>query len=475
MDNNAGKLISNYHRIRTEKYSLAEKNLQLVQQNQALLDKIALLTNENEAKQKYINDILNSRSWKIINTTRKLTLRKPKQATDNEPNPTKVSIKPKLPKSYSSHYEDNFDFSKYKSDIKPIAFYLPQFHTFPENNKWWGEGFTEWTNTRSATPRFDGHYQPREPHDDFGYYTLDDKGILKKQIRLAKQHGVYGFSFYYYWFSGKKLMEKPLRIFLNNKDLNFPFCLCWANENWTRRWDGKEKDILIAQSYSKNDPINFIKDIKEYLLDPRYIKVDNKPVILVYNPAEIPDFETVVKKWKDTAIKENIGEIEVWAKSNIFNDDYKSDTLLDGEFDFAPNAFNFYDCSISHNASGLLYDYKIIFNKLSSLNIYEDHVYNLTFYYSATMGWDNSARRKDAGYTVFTNYSPKTFYDWLKMIINITRSKNPPDKRFIFINAWNEWAEGTYLEPDKKYGYTNINTLSRAIFDLPYSSERKQK
>lgn len=465
-------LFSNYHRVRTEKYALSNKNTELAKQNQQLLSRIDDLEKENQAKQKYIDDILNSRSWKLISATQKLTHRKKPQDTQVEKETQETITEPILPKSYHSHYEDNVDFSKRKTDIKPIAFYLPQFHTFPENDEWWGKGFTEWTNTRASVPRFVGHYQPREPHEDFGYYTLDNKEIFRKQIHLAKQHGIYGFAFYYYWFSGKKLMEKPLDIILENKDLDFPFCLCWANENWSRRWDGKSKDILIAQSYSKNDPVNFIKDIKKFLTDPRYIKVDGKPLVLIYNPGEIPDYEKVVETWKKTAIKEGIGEIMVWAKSNVFDDDYKLETALDGEFDFAPNALNLSDCGVSNNTSGLLYDYKKIVEKLSAEKIYDDHSPLIPFYYSVTMGWDNAARRKDIGYTVFSNYSPKYFYNWLRLIIDQTRKNNPEDKRYIFVNAWNEWTEGTYLEPDKKYGYTNINTLSRAIYKLPYSDKK---
>ncbi len=464
-------LFSNYHRLRTEKYALYNKNSELVVQNQQLLSRISDLEKENQAKQKYIDDILDSKSWKLINATQKIIHHKKSINTQAEEQKSETD-KSILPKSYRSHYEDNINFSRYRTDIKPIAFYLPQFHTFPENDTWWGNGFTEWTNTRASVPRFDGHYQPREPHEDFGYYTLDNKEIFKKQINLAKQHGIYGFAFYYYWFSGKKLMEKPLDIILQNQDLNFPFCLCWANENWSRRWDGKSKEILIAQSYNNNDPANFIKDIKKFLIDPRYIRIDGKPLVLIYNPAEIPNFKKVIDDWKKTAIKEGIGEIVVWAKNNIFNDDYMSDVKLDGEFDFAPNALNLNDCGISNNTSGLLYDYKKLVEKLSTEGIYDDHCPLTPFYYSATMGWDNSPRRKDIGYTVFSNYSPKYFYDWLKLIIDQARKNNPEDKRFIFLNAWNEWAEGTYLEPDKKYGYTNINTLSRAIFDLPYSNKK---
>ncbi|MDR2251637.1 MAG: glycoside hydrolase family 99-like domain-containing protein [Endomicrobium sp.] len=174
--------------------------------------------------------------------------------------------------SYQSHYENNEKFSQYKTDIKTICYYLPQFHTIPENDKWWGKGFTEWINVLPAQPRFARHYQPRLPHKDFGTYDLSDVNSFKKQVELALQHGIYGFCFYYYWFSGKKLLETPIENLLKHKEIDMPFCVCWANENWTKTWSGEEKDVLMKQKYKKNDALKFIQDIKHILKDVRYIK-----------------------------------------------------------------------------------------------------------------------------------------------------------------------------------------------------------
>lgn len=377
---------------------------------------------------------------------------------------------------YDAWFQSNHIIENCKTNIKPVAFYLPQFHTFKENNEWWGEGFTEWTNTRKATPKYEGHYQPREPHDDFGYYTLDNKEMLQKQAKLAKEHGIYGFCFYYYWFSGKRLMEKPLDIFLANKDIDINFCLCWANENWTRTWDGLEKNVLIKQDYTEEDDINFIKDLKKYIDDERYIKVDNKPVIIVYNPKAIPDCKKTFAAWRKTAKETGIGEILIWicqthdinaTKLNIIND-------VDGEIEFPPHKPNIaaVDLNKLYFENGCkpsaLYYYESIINSYLMRN--RDKSNTLPVYKTVTLAWDNSARR-NIGWVNLIYYSLESFYGWVNDTVRYTEKAHKKDKQFMFINAWNEWAEGTYLEPDKKTGYANINTFSRALYNLPFMKE----
>lgn len=377
---------------------------------------------------------------------------------------------------YDAWFQSNHIIESCKTNIKPVAFYLPQFHTFKENNEWWGEGFTEWTNTKKATPKYEGHYQPREPHDDFGYYTLDNKEMLQKQAKLAKEHGIYGFCFYYYWFSGKRLMEKPLDIFLANKDIDINFCLCWANENWTRTWDGLEKNVLIKQDYTEEDDINFIKDLKKYIDDERYIKVDNKPVIIVYNPKAIPDCKKTFAAWRKTAKDTGVGEILIWIcqthdinakKLNIIN-------FVDGEIEFPPHkpniaALDFNQFHVQNDCEpSALYSYDSLINSYMNRNNGESH--KLPVYKTVTMAWDNSARR-NKGWVSFVYYSLESFYHWVHEIVKYTEKTHKKDKQFMFINAWNEWAEGTYLEPDKKTGYANINTFSRALYNLPFMKE----
>ena len=371
--------------------------------------------------------------------------------------------------AYVCEYQDDYDFSNYTTDIKTLAFYLPQYHTFKENDEWWGKGFTEWTNTKKSLPRFENHYQPRTPHKDIGYYSLDNIDTIKKQVQLAKKHGIYGFCFFYYWFSGKRLIEKPVDFLLEHTVVDFPFCLCWANENWTRTWDGSEHSVLIKQDYTKDDQINFIKDIKKYIIDNRYIKIDNKPVIMIYNPTQIPDFEKLIENWRKCAIDEGIGEIYIMSKCDLANTEYKYTKYVDAEFDFPPQGIGHKETKITGLPSEKIFNYKRIVDDIEHL--YREHFPLKTFYHTCTMGWDNSARRKD-NYTVYYNYSLDSYYKWLRVIIEETRRRNNPDKRFIFVNAWNEWAEGTYLEPDEKYGYANINTLSKAIFDLPLENKK---
>lgn len=372
-------------------------------------------------------------------------------------------------KPYQSVYQDNI-ICKDKPVVKAIAYYLPQFHAFKENNEWWGEGFTEWTNTRKCIPRYWGHYQPREPHEDIGYYNLLDIDTLKKQSELAKQHGIYGFCMYYYWFSGKKLMEKPLELLLKNKNIDIKFCLCWANENWTRRWDGLEKDILIEQKYSDNDPEQFIKDIAIYLKDERYIKYNNKPIILVYNPSAIPNIKVVFSKWKEIAQKIGIGEISIWICNTNGStiDNMNLFELVDKEVMFPPH--NIATQIISKQGDVEIYDYKKI-KYIKNRNTSESSID------AVMLAWDNSPRRF-AGFHAFDNFSIYTYYKWLRRCVDDAVKNKKDDSRYVFINAWNEWAEGTYLEPDKKYGYTNINTTSLAIcqkdFTIKYYNKKKE-
>ncbi len=439
-----------------------------------LRQKVKDLENKNYNLENTLNQILQSKGWKFLEKAKKV---KNKCFTikgvlpTSTVNPSKsFSYDYKTEPSYVSHYQDNIDFSDLPVYIKTLAFYLPQFHCIPENDEWWGKGFTEWTNTKKSKPSFDGHYIPRIPHKDIGYYDLSNVSVLKKQVALAKQHKIYGFIYYYYWFSGKRLLENPLDLLLEHQEIDFPFVLCWANENWTRTWDGLEKEVLMEQKYLPNDPENFIKDLQKYVSDSRYIRINNHPLILVYNPDAIPNFSSVCRKWRETAKKIGIGEIVIWSKTEIGNPSYKNTEFVDGEFDFAPHGFYLPNDKITgiSNASSVVNYSKLVHNLWET---YINHYPLKPFSYSVTMGWDNSARRKE-NFKIYYHYSLESFYLWTTMAVKKMNFNSFSDV-FLLVNAWNEWGEGTYLEPDEKYGYANINTLSRAICKIPFQANFK--
>ncbi len=371
---------------------------------------------------------------------------------------------------FDSVYQQDKPFVDRSTDIKALAFYLPQFHTIPENDAWWGEGYTEWTNARKAEPRFSEHYQPRVPHHDFGYYSLLDHTVIKKQTELAARHGIWGFCWYYYWFSGKRLLEQPLDLMLSHTEIDFPFCLCWANENWTRTWDGQQNDVLMRQKYAADDAEKFILNIQKYLLDRRYIRIDGKPVILVYNPDEIPDFADCCKTWRATALKCGIGEIVIWCCLHYQDTLSKLNAMrcVDGTVEFPPhNVWCAYlDMHMKFDArAGAVYNYE----KLVDLNVKrlkKPPRDGLPIYPTAMVGWDNSSRR-EKDWRAFYPFSLSSFYKWIRSAADYSRRNFPADRRFLFINAWNEWTEGTYLEPDARFGYASINTFSRAIYQEP--------
>ena len=342
-------------------------------------------------------------------------------------------------------FEENIDYSNYSTDIKVLALYLPQYHFIKENNIWWGDNFTEWTNVKKAKPYYEGHHQPRKPGDEkgyLGYYLLTDSYPIKKQVELAKSHGIYGFAIYYYWFSGKKLLEKPIDIYLQNKDIDFPFLLIWANENWSRNWNGGNNKILIKQKYKLNDPVLFIKDIKIYMKDDRYIKINGKSVIGIYEPLKIPHLKETVSIWRKEAKINGIGELFIIISLNNHKISvFKKFSFLDAAYDFPPrNIFKYFKYN-DYNYSFLIEKNKHFINLTNDFPVFR----------GSMLEWDNSPRRGKAG-IVFKEYSPEKFYLLNKIIIQYTKTHYNEYNRFIFINAWNEWGEGSYLEPDDKYG-----------------------
>jgi len=345
------------------------------------------------------------------------------------------------------------------SDVRLIAYYLPQFHPIAENDEWWGKGFTEWRNVTRAYPHFEGHYQPRVP-GELGYYDLRVVDVMRRQVELAKHYGIGAFCFHFYWFNGKRLLELPILNFLENKDINFPFCLCWANENWSRRWDGSEHELLIAQQHSAEDDVAFLTYLDKYFKDPRYLKVDGKPVLSVYRPSILPDMKETTKRWRETAKKLGYPDIYLIATNSFGFVDYKSYDF-DALSEFPPHHVKAANIQNEFMLSEFRTGWRIrSYNEIVESELQRKPLAGIV-HPGIMPSWDNSARRPANGEIIHES-SPALFHKWLEHAIELA-AKNPPEQRLVFINAWNEWAEGAYLEPDARYGYAYLNACASAL------------
>ena len=354
------------------------------------------------------------------------------------------------------------EFVDAEARVRLIAFYLPQYHPIPENDSWWGQGFTEWRNVASATPVFSGHVQPRLP-GDLGFYDLRVPDVIEQQAELARRYGVEGFCFYYYWFGGKRILEMPLERMLSSGRPDFPFCLCWANENWTRRWDGQEKDVLMAQAHSPEDDEAVIHDLMRYMRDPRYIRIKGRPLLLVYRTSLFPDMQATSARWREVCRREGLGDICL-AGVESFGE---SSAIGPGAygFDFTvafPPHGTPYRNRLSHlklNRSALVYHYRDMVQHAA-----QNEMTHLSRFLGVCPGWDNTPRRK-VGSTIFAKASPGDYQAWLEWTIRQTRRWHQDDERLIFVNAWNEWAEGAVLEPDAEHGHAYLEATRNALFN----------
>jgi len=358
--------------------------------------------------------------------------------------------------------------------MKLIAFYLPQYHRTPENDKWWGEGFTEWTNVRKAKPLFSGHYQPREPLGDNYYYILDPK-VQKWQVETAKKYGIYGFCYYHFWFKGKQLLEKPLNQILKLGKPDFPFCLSWANESWTLAWYGKKNVLIMKQDYGNKDDweIHF-KYLLKVFTDKRYITVDGKPMFIIYRSYSIPDCDKMLEYWNERAIESGLkGIYFVETLSGIQRKSFCKNSKALVEFE---PGYTFYSSDTPRQYT-IKRKFRRLLKKMFPNKNYFLEMVDYDYFWSLILkrknnicdkqifpggfiDWDNSPRRGNMG-TIFKGASPVKFEKYL--IRQIKRVKELYDSEFIFLNAWNEWGEGAYLEPDKKYGYGYLEAVRNAL------------
>lgn len=359
--------------------------------------------------------------------------------------------------------------------IKAVAFNLPQFHPIPENDQWWGKGFTDWINVVKAKPQFKGHYQPHLPAD-LGLYDLRVAESREAQAELAREYGIHGFCYYHYWFNGRRLLERPVDELISTGRPDIPFCLCWANENWTRRWDGMENEILIQQVYSASDDEAHIRHLIPIFTDPRYIKVDEKPIFLVYRANWLPDPLRTTEIWRREAERAGL--------PGLFLVRVESLPELTGD----PRPLGF-DSALEFQPRWQLLDGLRIYRRqwwhrrrlgTGEAGFIRFRVYEYDHFVQAAMamppptypmirgvcvGFDNTARRRDGG-VILKDSTPESYARWLSSVVRTNGSlklHKAPEEQFIFINAWNEWAEGNHLEPCQKWQRAYLEATRDAL------------
>jgi len=355
------------------------------------------------------------------------------------------------------------------SRVKTIAFYLPQFYAFEENDKWWGTGFTEWRNVARGAPRFRGHYQPRIPRD-LGFYDLSNISTIAAQAELARRNGIDAFCFYYYWFNGRRLMEKPVDLFAES-DIDQQFCIMWANENWTRTWDGLENDVLIKQDYLDEDEDDFIADTGRYMADKRYVRVGSQPLFILYRPALLPDAMFTIERWREkwTSL---LGVTPLILMVQGFDQQDPGEFGLDGAIEFPPhkvcaglNNINDRCHLLDSNYRGLVRNYgDVVSNALS------EPAPDYSLIKTVSPHWDNDARREGLGMTIHGS-TPQLYEKWLNGAMDFAIDYPVNGESLVFINAWNEWAEGAYLEPDVHFGHAYLNATKRAVKGIPTQTD----
>ena len=345
-------------------------------------------------------------------------------------------------------------FQREENDTRIIAWYLPQYYRIEMNDKCHGRGFTEWTNSSQAIPLYIGHEQPHIPYD-VGYYTLNTPEVMQNQIDLAKKYGIFGFCFHYYWFSGRKIMEKPIYMFLEHKELDMPFCLNWATEHWTMAWDGGRYDTIFEQKINEKDDEKFMKDILPFFYDSRYIKIDGKPLFIIYT-LEVFGKECSIKllhSFRKIAKENGFPDLYILITTHNHFDEDVQEYGADGLVEFPPSFMS--ECPqyipqgyVNPYFAGSIFDLDRYIKEKKYLRQYQ----NREIYRSALVAFDNTARKARWGGVIFHGASPKNYKTWLSDILEESKKIHDQKHDFVFVNSWNEWAEGSHLEPDIRNG-----------------------
>ena len=360
---------------------------------------------------------------------------------------------------------------------RALAFYLPQYHPIPENDGWWGKGFTDWRNVTRAQPLFPGHDQPHVPAD-LGFYDLRVPETRAAQAALAREHGIFGFCYYHYWFQGRRLLDRPFREVLQSGEPDFPFALCWANEPWTRAWDGRTGEVIVAQEYSARDDVEHIVHLLPAFADPRYVRVAGKPLFLVYRAGLLPEPRATTDRWREEAQRAGVGELYLCRVDHFGEKGDPTALGFDAAVDFQPDfahlgraerrglvARAVRRAHLTNQAYRWhrIYDYEVFVERMRGRS---PMAYKR--FPCVTPGWDNTPRRRRQG-IVLRDSNPDLYGRWLRATVDAFRPFGP-DEDLVFLNAWNEWAEGNHLEPSRRWGRAYLEATRDVL--APAAAER---
>ncbi len=355
-------------------------------------------------------------------------------------------------------------YQRQDDDAKIFAYYLTQFHAIPENDEAHGKGFTEWTNVASAQPQFVGHYQPKIPYD-LGFYNLLMPGVMERQVEIAKAYGIYGFCFYYYWFSGKKVLEKPLEYWLEHKEIGFHYHLCWANENWSKLWDGGNQELILEQKLQDDDAEKFFNDILPYIKDERYEKIDNKPILMIYRPSlfEKEEFLKFLSRINELAIAHGFDGFYSTCSPYGMENENPLDWGVLAMTEFPPHKM-WHDCPEIRTVDRLVPSTSFVLRDMSDFIKNKMYLTDTSYpiFRACFPSWDNTSRKAWSKGWCF-NLSDDSLAIWLSDIILWTKENHPANEQYVYINAWNEWGEGAILEPTLRDGYKSLSIVKQCL------------